>query len=125
MQHHSNSNETIDDVFPGKFFRASDLPNAGIVGTIDTVDIEDFGDQRKPVVTFIEHKQKFVANKTNARIIAATAGKSFAEWSGHRLRMRPDKTTYQGRLTDCIRVVVLDDDELDDIGAGPGAGGAR
>ena len=49
---------TLDDAFPSKYMKASDLPEEGSVTlTIDKVTIEEIGKekQEKPVIHFKDH----------------------------------------------------------------------
>ena len=60
-----------NDVFPGKYLKASDLNGHEPVVTIDRVEMEDVGDGRKPVVYFKGKEKGLVMNKTNFSTICS------------------------------------------------------
>ncbi len=100
--------------FPGKYLQIADL-GTPIVGTIKTVTIETVGAGddagQKPVVRFLEEEYRpLVLNLTRAAAIAAIAGDDIEHWIGIRIRISRGHTSYKGKPTPCIVVVVLSGD---------------
>ena len=98
----SNDKLTVGDVFPG-WMRAADLPEAGLVLTVDRVQVRPvptFGYYPlRPVVTFAEDRRAMVASVTQARAFASAAGSEvFADWVGLRVVLRAGRAR-NGRPT--------------------------
>jgi hypothetical protein len=100
----------IDDFYPSKFLRASDLKGKEITVTIDRVEAEDFeqdGVKRaKPVVHFRDKSIKpLVCNKTNSSRIAMALGhKDTDAWAGKQVRLYPDMEEFKGQVHEVVRV---------------------
>jgi len=100
----------IDDFYPSKYLRASDLKGKEVDVTIDRVEAEEFeqdGEKRnKPVVHFRNNGIKpLVCNKTNAtRIATALGDRDYESWSGKQVRLYPDMEEFKGQVHEVIRV---------------------
>ena len=99
----------IGSAFKGSYLKASDLNGARIVVTIDHVAIEKVGqgdDQDdKPIVYFAGKEKGLALNKTNANSITEILNTDETEeWRGRRIVLHPDKTDFNGKRVDCIRV---------------------
>jgi hypothetical protein len=100
----------IDEFYPSKFLRASDLKGKEITVTIDRVEAEEFeqdGVKRpKPVVHFRDKGIKpLVCNKTNStRIATALGNKDTDAWTGKQVRLFPDMEEFKGQVHEVIRV---------------------
>jgi hypothetical protein len=100
----------IDDYYPSKFLRASDLKGKEITVTIDRVEAEEFeqdGVKRpKPVVHFRNNGLKaLVLNKTNStRIATALGDKDTDAWAGKQVRLYPDMEEFKGQVHEVVRV---------------------
>lgn len=97
----------IQDSFPSKYLKASDLKGQQPVVTIDRVDFEPVGQARemKAVVYFQNKDKGVVLNKTNANKITEIIGSALTEeWRGQQIRIYPSVTTFQGEEVECIRV---------------------
>jgi hypothetical protein len=100
----------IDDFYPSKFLRASDLKGKEITVTIDRVEAEEFeqdGVKRtKPVVHFRDKGIKpLVLNKTNStRIATALGSKDTDTWAGKQVRLYPDMEDFKGQVHEVVRV---------------------
>lgn len=98
----------VNDVFPSKFLKAADLKGHNVTVTIAAVEMQDIGNPEKPdskAIVHFENKEKgLVLNKTNAMVIADCYGPETDGWIGQQVILRPDKTNFQGKLTDCIRI---------------------
>ena len=91
----------------GAFLKAVDVVASGPqVYTINAVEVVPMKDGKKKLcVTFTEIEQSFLLNKTNALIVGSAYGSDFSKWAGKKLKLMPGKTTFEGRLVDCINVV--------------------
>jgi hypothetical protein len=94
----------INDQFPSKYLKASDLKGKKIPVTISHVDTEEVGDGRKPVLYFQGKDKGMVLNKTNAMTIAASYGNDTDEWSGRKVRLYSAKVNFQNQMVDSLRV---------------------
>ena len=94
---------TVDDFFPSKYLRASDVKGPQVV-TIDRVEAEDFGGEKKPVVYFKEINKGVVLNKTNSLSICKITGvKEWSKFAGKKVRMVNAEVTLKGDLVEAIR----------------------
>ena len=97
----------INDAFPSKFMKASDLQGTEPIVTIDRVDFEPVGRDRemKAVLYFAGKTKGLVLNKTNATKISQLVGSDLTEeWTGQRVRLYATETTFGGETVDCIRI---------------------
>ena len=94
----------INAAFPSNWLKAADLQGREVQVVIKEVVSEDIGDGHKPVVYFQKGTKGLVLNKTNALAIADVYGSDTDNWTGATVTVYPDKTTFQGRRVDCLRV---------------------
>lgn len=96
----------IKSAFPSRFLKAADLQGRRVIATINTVSMEDIGDDgQKPVVYFEGKDKGLVLNVTNANMIEEIAGSAETEeWGGVQIVMYPTKVDFSGRRVDAIRV---------------------
>lgn len=114
---------TIDDAFPSKYLKASDLPEHGTMAVkIEKVTIEEIGRKkdRKPVIHFDDCDKAMPLNKTNANTIAKVAGsREFEDWIGKTILLHRAEVEFSGEMVEAIRVslkakpkVTNDEDEI-------------
>ena len=98
----------INDAFPSKYLKASDLPEEGSQEfTIEKIQIEEIGrnKEKKPVIYFEEDHKGLVCNKTNARTIAKVLGtEEFEDWTGKSISLYRAEVDFQGEMVESIRV---------------------
>jgi len=98
----------IDEAFPSKYMKASDLPeDVAVAYTIEKITMADIGKekQRKPVITFEESEKEFVCNKTNANSIAKVLGsRDTDEWIGKQIKLFRTEVEFGGEMVESIRV---------------------
>ena len=94
----------MDDLFPSKWLKYSDLPDDGQCLTILDVTVEAVGEDDKPCLRFNETTKIFGCNKTNARTMFTTLGTDTDEWIGKKVFLFPTQCDFQGEQVDCIRV---------------------
>lgn len=97
----------INDAFPSKYLKASDLKGGEPIVAIDHVTSEAVGRDRemKAVVYFRGKEKGVVLNKTNANKIAQLAG-SFDtdDWTGVQVKLYATETEFGGETVECIRI---------------------
>lgn len=98
----------INDAFPSKYLKASDLPEEGSqTFTIEKIQIEEIGmeKQKKPVIYFDEDDKGLVCNKTNARTIGQVLDSiDFDQWIGKKINLYRAEVDFQGEMVEAIRV---------------------
>jgi hypothetical protein len=99
---------TIDDFFPSRFLKASDLKGQRRVLTISKITSEEIGRDktRKPVVYFQKCTKGLPLNKTNGKKIAEVVGSNLiTDWPGKQIALyvKPD-VEYSGQVGPAIRV---------------------
>jgi hypothetical protein len=96
-----------EDLFPSKYFKADDLPRAGLPVKIEDVTREPIGpDQKdKSVISFVNQTKRLVMNVTNYDLIADILDEGNTDnWPGRVIVLYPDKTPFSGKMTPCVRV---------------------
>lgn len=99
----------FDDIYGGKFITCKALDKRDHDVTIKEWSIEEFQDGgRQIALSFQEHDwtdRKLGVNKTNANTLAEILGSDDPDqWVGRRITIGPDKTQFQGKMVDCVRV---------------------
>ena len=95
----------INDAFPSKYIKASDLKDQPVTLTVTRVVKEPMVDGKVlPVVYFQGTAKGLVLNKTNGLSIARLYGPETASWAGKSIQLYPAMTEYQGQATSCVRV---------------------
>ena len=93
------------DIFPSKYLRAADLNGQEPILTIDRVEMELLGDERKPVVYFRGKERGLVMNKTNFTAIEEISGEEDTDnWAGTKVKLITAKVEFQGKRVPAIRV---------------------
>ena len=59
----------INSAFPSNYLKAADLRGGRVTVAIDSVVIENIGDEDKPIVYFQGKEKGLVLNKTNANMV--------------------------------------------------------
>ena len=98
----------INQAFPSKYLKASDLGGKPRVVTIDRVEYEEVGKarDRKAVLYLRELPDKgIVLNKTNATtIMGALQSGDTDEWTGQKIVLFEAQIEFQGTVGPAIRV---------------------
>jgi len=97
----------INQAFPSKYLKASDLADQTVNVVIADIKIEQVGQDRdtKPVAYFKGKTKGLVLNKTNSRKIASIAGSPETDdWVGIEVAIFPTETEFAGESVECIRV---------------------
>lgn len=94
----------VSQVFSGDYLKAVDLQGHEPTVQISAVEMKQFDDGNKLLISF-EGKQKgLVANKTNANRIAKLYGDDTDGWVGKEIVLYTDQVDFQGSTVDAIRV---------------------
>lgn len=97
----------INSLFPSRFLKASDLHNRSITAVIKDVNVEEFDDGKKLVVTLKDNQQLVILNKTNAMALANAYGTETDNWPGHTIQITTTHTTYRGQTTRGLKIYPL------------------
>jgi hypothetical protein len=93
----------IDDIFKSKTWKGTEIDKP-VYLTITECRTHEFDDGTKLVLSFKEDERGLVCNKTNALTIADGYGRDTDNWIGKPLKLFKARVTYQGRMTDAVRV---------------------
>lgn len=98
----------IDQAFPSKYIKESDLAGRSHQLQIAKLQPEDVGTPDKParklVVYFAGAQKGLVLNRTNAEAIAIVHGRETDAWIGRTIELYPATAFFQGRNVPAIRV---------------------
>lgn len=95
----------IDQIYPSKYLKESDLQGRDVTVTIRTVQVVKIGEDKKPVAFFEGKEKGLVLNKTLLNVIAKVCdSKDTDNWPGKRITLYPTETEYRGDVVACIRV---------------------
>jgi hypothetical protein len=96
---------SYDDLFPGRFLKATIFKGHDVTLTIGGVRVEDLpsetgGTKVKGILSFEGKKLELVLNRTNGEAMKAMWGRDVESWKGKRVTLYP--STFNGEP--CIRV---------------------
>ena len=94
----------VDNAFPSKYLRASDLQGKTAPVIIDRYAFEEIGGDRKLVLYFRGKEKGLATNKTNAMTIATVYGPEMDDWIGGELLLYSAMVDFQGKQTEAIRL---------------------
>ena len=97
---------SINDVYGSNadYLKAADLQGRQVPVVIAGFEIVDFDEGSKVVLSFQGKSKTLVCNKTNAITIGDMFGHELDGWTGKSITLFPAKTTFGGKMVDCIRV---------------------
>lgn len=87
----------VNNVFPSRYIKSEDLGDKRFILTIKDVQMEDLGEDTKPVIYFTKSEKGLACNKTNFFIIASMYGDETDDWTGKRITLYAGWTRYQGK----------------------------
>ena len=96
-----------DEVFKSNTtsLKCEDLKGRRVTVEIESYEVKKFDEGSKPILSFVGKEKTFVVNKTNAFSIELALGtKEMDEWIGRRITLKPDRTLFNKKMVDCIRV---------------------
>lgn len=95
---------SINDAFPSNYLKAADLKGRNVTVTMDRVEFEVLGDNKKLILYFEGKDRGLVLNKTNANNIANAYGDDTDDWIGKQIVLFEAMVDFQGRTVPAIRV---------------------
>lgn len=102
----------INEQFPSKYLKASDLNGGKVLVTIKDCIVETLGEDRRPVLYFSGKEKGVVLNKTNATNISDAYGPDTEDWTGRKVVLYVADVDFQGRSMEAIRIRKPRDNEL-------------
>jgi hypothetical protein len=113
------TNMNRNDLFPSKYFKASDLNGKPIDLVIKSAGLETLknmqgGNESKLVLGFINQSKSLVINRTNYDAIADLYGDDTDAWNGKKIQLYPDKANVGGKSVAAVRVRATTGDALND-----------
>jgi hypothetical protein len=94
----------VNEAFPSKFLKASDIGDAQPTVTMKEVVMEDIGEDRRPILYFVGKDKGVVLNKTNATNISAAYGPDTDDWTGKKVILFTAWVDFQGKSVEAIRI---------------------
>lgn len=94
----------VSQVFSGDYLKAVDLQGHEPSVIIEGVEVKQFNDGNKLLLSFQGKQKGLVANKTNANRIAKLYGDDTDGWVGKEIVLYTDQVDFQGNTVDAIRV---------------------
>lgn len=100
----------IDEAFPSKYLKASDLKNRRVTVTIDHVVMEPMvdGGENKPVVYFAGAQKGLVLNVTNKNVIREAYGFETDDWNGEQIVLFAAMVLFKGKKVPGLCVEIPD-----------------
>lgn len=95
----------MNEIFPSQYLKAADLQGRQVTLRIESIAMEDIGDDNKPVCYFVGKTKGLVLNRTNGGAISAAYGDDTDGWLGKEIVVYPTKVLFGGKMTDCIRIM--------------------
>src|SRR5262245_26219987 len=97
----------LNDLYPGKYFKAADVAEKPVGVTINGVRLEALGDdpRQKPILRFSDARQEMVLNKTNGYRLAELFGDNTDAWIGKRIVLVPSKAQFGSKMVDSVRIL--------------------
>jgi hypothetical protein len=94
----------VDQLYPSKFLKCSDLNGQPMRVTISGLKREDVGGESKVVLSFMNGTKSLILNKTNGKAIAKAIGSETSTWRGKSIVLVPAQVDFRGDIVDAIRV---------------------
>jgi len=104
----------MNNVFPSKYLKASDLQGHKIKLVISSITMEKLGDDEKPCMFFEGKDKGVILNKTKAGILSSSFSPESDGWIGKEIFLYPTKVNFQGQMVDSIGIeIVMSEAEAD------------
>ncbi len=101
-----DSNTTVDQLFPSKWVKSSDIGSTPRTAIISRIDFELIGheQEKKAVLSFQNTTKRMILNRTNAQILASLYGKEVMSWIGKRITLYCAEVQFRGTTTLAVRI---------------------
>lgn len=96
----------INESFPSKYLKASDIPEEGQTVIIAAIEQEEVGKDKevRPVLYFEGEEKGIILNKTNATNISKLYGYETDDWVGKKVMLGTAWVDFQGQSVEAIRI---------------------
>ena len=94
----------INEAFPSKYLKASDLQGRNVTVKMDRVEFEVISNDKKLILYFQGKQKGMVLNKTNANNISKIYGTDTDAWAGQEIVLFEAMVDFQGETVPAIRV---------------------
>lgn len=94
----------VSDIITSNFLKGTDLVGREHEATIEGVELVNFDNGPKLVVSFVGKPKKLTLNKTNAGFLQSALGDETEKWAGQQVMLFTQPVMYQGTLHNGIRV---------------------
>lgn len=94
----------IDEAFPSKYLKASDLQGRNVTVKMGRAEVEKIGEDKKLILYFQGKEKGMVLNKTNANNIAGIYGGDTDDWYGKEITLFEAMVDFQGKTVPALRV---------------------
>lgn len=94
----------VNEIFPSKYLKASDLKNSEYTVRITNWSIEKLGEDSKLMLQFAGAKKGIICNKTNADTLTHLYGPDTDEWIGKEITLYPAMVKFGATMTEAIRM---------------------
>lgn len=94
----------INSLFPSKYLKSADIKGHEPTVVMSHIEVEDLGDDTKPVLYFQGKEKGMVLNRTNADAISELYGIDYDEWAGREITLFVMKVRGPNGMTDGLRV---------------------
>lgn len=95
----------INDAFPSKWLKHTDLKGQAHVLTMSHVQQEEYSDGETGAILYFQNSKKGLGlNVTNKNVLVDLYGPETDGWNGMPIELYPTKTEFRGRMTDCVRL---------------------
>lgn len=101
--------ETLDDLYSGRFLKASNLHQWPLACHITSAEIVTYDDGKRQIgLTFAEFPEKVLGlNKTNMERIRYQFGDNWQrDWLGQTVTLVIENVDFQGKITPAIRIAM-------------------
>ena len=93
----------LSNLYSGSYFKAAQFAQPTTL-VIDGLEQVAFDDGDKLAISFQGQQQQLLLNKTNFNMLVDAFGYESGGWIGKNVQLKREKTLYQGKMVDCIRV---------------------
>jgi hypothetical protein len=90
----------------GNYLKGTDIAGKSFTATITGVEDIEFDKGLKPVLSFSGRDKRLVLNSGNFDTLAEAYGGFTEKWIGKPVTVKGDRTTFQNKRVDCVRVSI-------------------
>jgi hypothetical protein len=95
----------IEEAFPSKYLKASDLKGQRVTVKMDRVETETMGDDHKVILYFQGKEKGLVLNVTNKNMIVDLYGYETEDWVGQPIVLYEAMVQFRDKMVPALRVM--------------------